>query len=185
MVSNISQKEFEIFSKIPVVGRIFSKGQENVELTQKLSLLIDKNLDLVSETDSLVKNILSEEDYDFYSRWGSMKLLLNEIYEDLSFLESEFEDSNTLFSTLLLKKLSKEELSQLRGSILQYRELAEHLDSILGMENPKKYLILFQDDEELRPTGGFINSIMIVEASNGKIVSKTFHSPPLWLFFQN
>ena len=44
------------------------------------------------------------------------------------------------------------------------------LPGILGMETPKTYLILFQDNLELRPGGGLINSYGILKLNQGKIM---------------
>lgn len=56
-------------------------------------------------------------------------------------------------------------------------ELAENtLDlwpSLLGFEGEKKYLVLFQNNMELRPGGGFIGSYGILTMKNGK--ADTFH----------
>lgn len=40
---------------------------------------------------------------------------------------------------------------------------------ILGGNGPRKYLILFQNNQEMRPTGGFIGSYALVDMANGKI----------------
>lgn len=40
---------------------------------------------------------------------------------------------------------------------------------MLGKDSPRKYLILFQNDAELRPTGGFLTAYAIIEVSNGKV----------------
>lgn len=45
------------------------------------------------------------------------------------------------------------------------------LDNVFGLEKPKKYLILFQNSNELRPTGGFIGSYGLVEIDRGKITN--------------
>lgn len=42
---------------------------------------------------------------------------------------------------------------------------------LLGFNEPKKILILFQNQAEIRPTGGFIGSYGVVELSKGKILS--------------
>lgn len=175
-MTNISQKEFEIFSNIPVLGSVFGSGQEKTELVQKSSKLLKKNIDLLVRSEALFKGFLSEDDYNFNEEWSSVKLLLNEIYEDLSFLENELNSGKSLVSTYYRQKFGKEELSILRNEILNYRKLVGHLDWVLGMKESRKYLVLFQDDSELRPTGGFINTVMIIEIRNGKIFSSAFHS---------
>jgi nucleoside-diphosphate-sugar epimerase len=72
-----------------------------------------------------------------------------------------------------------------RGRINQYKDatglsvsmagdaekLMTDLPELLGIDKPKKYLILFQNSNELRPTGGFIGSYAVLELEEGKIKS--------------
>ena len=53
-------------------------------------------------------------------------------------------------------------------------QLAPVLPSILGFDGPKRYLILAQNEDELRPTGGFITGAGIVLVDNGRIADLTF-----------
>ena len=45
----------------------------------------------------------------------------------------------------------------------------KELPDVLGMNNPRRYMILNQNDSELRPTGGFMGSVTILELYQGKI----------------
>lgn len=49
----------------------------------------------------------------------------------------------------------------------------ETMPSMLGMEGEKAYLILFQDNMELRPGGGVINSYGVLKFNQGKITQFT------------
>lgn len=40
---------------------------------------------------------------------------------------------------------------------------------ILGKDKPRKYLVIFQNDAELRPTGGFMTAYAIIQVDKGKI----------------
>lgn len=51
----------------------------------------------------------------------------------------------------------------------QARPLIKVLPSLLGESEEKKYLILFQNDKELRPTGGFITAFAIFRVEKGVI----------------
>jgi len=44
------------------------------------------------------------------------------------------------------------------------------IPSVLGYQSQKTYLIWFQNDKELRPTGGFITAYAIANVQNGKLV---------------
>lgn len=54
------------------------------------------------------------------------------------------------------------QISKLEEMISQIREVYKHRDELLGKNEEKKYLILFQNNMELRPGGGFIGSYGIV-----------------------
>lgn len=45
--------------------------------------------------------------------------------------------------------------------------------TFMGYDSPKHYLILFQNDSELRPTGGFIGSVGYATVQNGEVVDLT------------
>jgi hypothetical protein len=46
--------------------------------------------------------------------------------------------------------------------------------SLLGVDEPRTYLLLAQNEHELRPTGGFISSVALVRVADGKIVEFDF-----------
>lgn len=51
-----------------------------------------------------------------------------------------------------------------------YRPILEELPSIAGGRGErKKYLVLFQNDNELRPTGGFLTAYSIIYIEDGKV----------------
>jgi hypothetical protein len=47
--------------------------------------------------------------------------------------------------------------------------LVKKLPSLLGMDGERRYLVLFQNDAELRPTGGFITAYAFFRVERGKI----------------
>lgn len=50
------------------------------------------------------------------------------------------------------------------------RPVIEQLPAMAGAEGePKKYLVIFQNDNELRPTGGFMTAYAVIKVENGKI----------------
>ncbi len=49
------------------------------------------------------------------------------------------------------------------------KELFKNVPSLLGYNKSKKYLLLFQNNGELRATGGFIGTYGIVDVKNGEI----------------
>jgi hypothetical protein len=72
-------------------------------------------------------------------------------------------------------------LNHVDGVIDQFSEQLELADDLplayeaLGAEEPKRYLVLFQNPAELRPTGGFVGTIAELELHRGQISSYEFH----------
>ncbi len=60
-----------------------------------------------------------------------------------------------------------EYLSSLKSQLEQSRNMLEIIPSALGAGESKTYLVLFQNDAELRPTGGFIGSVGFISLSSG------------------
>ncbi|MCX6780699.1 MAG: DUF4012 domain-containing protein, partial [Candidatus Magasanikbacteria bacterium] len=67
-------------------------------------------------------------------------------------------------------------VGQARDAILALDNDAEYLSSVgpvilstLGNSSPRRYLIVFQNSAELRPTGGFIGSFALLDIENGEV----------------
>jgi len=52
--------------------------------------------------------------------------------------------------------------------VINGKPLLENANFLLGVDKPRNYLIIFQNDKELRPTGGFITAYTIAKVQNGK-----------------
>jgi hypothetical protein len=52
--------------------------------------------------------------------------------------------------------------------IVDGKPLLENADYLLGVKAPRTYLILFQNDKELRPTGGFLTAYSIAKVEKGR-----------------
>mgnify|MGYP001584455555 CR=1 FL=1 len=57
---------------------------------------------------------------------------------------------------------------QVSQYITESKPLLESAPYLLGMESDRNYLVLFQNDKELRPTGGFLTAYSIMKVSKAK-----------------
>lgn len=65
---------------------------------------------------------------------------------------------------------AQEGVEQVVAGIEEFRPVLEVLPEIAGSDNKrKKYLVLFQNDNELRPTGGFLTAYAVMYVENGKV----------------
>lgn len=64
---------------------------------------------------------------------------------------------------------AKSTVNALAGSLQNFQPIVKLLPDLLGNPDPRKYLILFQNDAELRPTGGFLTAYATLTITKGKI----------------
>jgi hypothetical protein len=83
---------------------------------------------------------------------------------NFAYLYQEGEMINLTQNNEALKSLLNPQYSKLLS-------LSQVLPDVLGFNAEKNYLLLFQNDNELRPTGGFIGSVGELSLKNGEISS--------------
>lgn len=67
---------------------------------------------------------------------------------------------------------AKNAVDQLESFVVDTKPLLLVLPEIMGQDSEKKYLILFQNDKELRPTGGFITAYAVFRVHKGVVTSE-------------
>ncbi len=124
----------------------------------------------------------------FSTIWNVIRPDSPDIFEPEDFELSSQELSyarNTLDHSLAsYKKVDKEALPKvLHSTVSEYSEILGVLDTslndallltgalpdVIGVEGEKEYLLLFQNSNEIRPTGGFIGSYATLTLRDGKI----------------
>ncbi|MDP3941727.1 MAG: DUF4012 domain-containing protein [bacterium] len=108
---------------------------------------------------------------------GKVTPKINELSKSLVAMRDEVDkiDPNH-YPSLLFGKKANSQLKQLRDLtdqgvtfVDEAQPLIKVLPSLLGEAEEKKYLILFQNDKELRPTGGFITAYAVFRIDKGVI----------------
>lgn len=107
--------------------------------------------------------------------------ILDDISADLQVVDSElamidpnrypetFRDMPVREYIIMAQELS----SGASNAIVEYRPVLEELPAVAGAgDETKKYLILFQNDNELRPTGGFLTAYAVINVMNGKVEAR-------------
>jgi len=108
---------------------------------------------------------------------------LDEIGEKLKLAREEIDqiDPGRYPETLFGKKIRVHIVELIRmidGAaeiVLEAKPIISYLKPLLGVPEEKRYLLLFQNDTELRPTGGFITAYAIMTIKNGKITPLGSH----------
>jgi hypothetical protein len=109
---------------------------------------------------------------------------LTHTFENINLALAEIKISEKMIQDLemdIFPKLIQEKINKARSNIAQVKEILAGIDSslpvilkIIGYPLPQRYLFLLQNNNEIRATGGFIGSFMIVQMNDGQIEKVDF-----------
>lgn len=72
-------------------------------------------------------------------------------------------------------KIAKEKIQEISDILVETQQHFPALLKLLGDKHPHRYLVLFQNNNEMRPTGGFIGSYAIIDLNDGLIQKLETH----------
>lgn len=136
-----------------------------IDLTEEGLQVVESAISLRKNGQKLSQLLLKNDKTD--AEKNDVSLRLQKIQEDVSYL------SETL--PLIKQKIPdyhprlsqfKKELNTAIELLEQSQKILVHADKVLAKETEKKYLLLFANNMELRPGGGFIGSFGILKVSD-------------------
>ncbi|MDO8609435.1 MAG: DUF4012 domain-containing protein [bacterium] len=161
-IFNISQT---LFNLVRPTYLLFSIAM----VPDNLIILNDKSINTFIETSAAIENsqeILKsimkkdktqEEKAYLILRIDSLKKELAIIEDNISIISTKIPIQFKRFSNLKLK------MNEGLDGIAKIRKLIQFSDSLLAKDTEKKYLLLFANNMELRPGGGFLGSFGVVK----------------------
>ncbi|MDD5290084.1 MAG: DUF4012 domain-containing protein [Patescibacteria group bacterium] len=137
--------------KLLAAGQYLSASAQKI--TQALSVFNAPEPALTEKISFLHQTIGSEE-----TKINAALNLINEIDKD-----SLPSDAQEKFSALQIGA------KNWQTSIAGLKDILLFSQDILGAETSKRYLVVFQNSNELRPTGGFMGSFAVVDVDKGRV----------------
>ena len=139
-------------------------------LASKIGDKIFENIDLVKDLN--LSNMNSDATPQIFDKFQKLNTDLNGIENEFKSLKINIEniDENKLNEKEKGYVLTlKNNFGTIEKSFYALQAFSQQAPEILGETTDKKYLVLFQNDTELRATGGFIGTYGILTIRNGKI----------------
>ncbi len=147
-------------------GKYLSKAGEDIAMIGKLATEIAAEI-------NQVKNPLQEKNQvsflEIFQKADENLKKIESLLESLSDnlakinLEDIPEDKRTQFAEL------KNKLPEIKLLVRGFINDSQILVDVLGGNGPRKYLFLFQNNHEMRATGGFIGTYGVLDIFNGRI----------------
>lgn len=173
--SVISKGGSKVLSYIPLVGRIYKELFFTAYVSEVGSGMAITSIPLIRNSSDLINHVLGNEIYDPATSASKITGSLDSLYRSLSLFQADSSEAGSggiKTSKLLTSKIDFDKLISLTA---QMKYLSQNLPSLLGKDESKSYLVLFQNNMELRPTGGFIGSFGILTFDGGRISDLTIN----------
>ncbi|MFH1088961.1 MAG: DUF4012 domain-containing protein [Candidatus Uhrbacteria bacterium] len=155
-----------LLSILPSTGSTYKSGTNLISAGEELSEAGEKISQglLAIQTDGLDTTgklaILAES---FKSAWPLLEKANDHLEKvDPTVLPVEYQANFSELQNLLPSFLA---------SIQNVTKFSDTLATLLGAEGKKRYLLLFQNNTEIRPTGGFLGSFAVLDVSHGDITN--------------
>ncbi len=184
LVSSNSCLSNFVLNQSSLYSYLFSSNliDQAILLSKLKTSFIQASETLITITETAQKqflSIFSNNDEDLKTLFQKQALNVKKLYKQISDIQASFkkidlgEDSQ--IEVERIKKFN-DSLTELKRQQEVYLQLSSSLPVLLGLEGKKTYAVLLQNNQELRPTGGFIQAIALLTFDNGKLVSSSVQS---------
>lgn len=120
------------------------KTQDRIQFLMETAPQLAKNIDAISQDLEEAKNSLEKV--------------------DSKYLPENFQGQPIKSTVITLKEILETNLDFIAG----LKPALENLPYFLGQDEARTYLVIFQNDSELRPSGGFLTAYAILEVKDGQ-----------------
>lgn len=165
----IGKAESEVLSYVPLLGYIYKETGYVSFLGTELANLATSGEPLLNSSRQLFGNVLGGDIYDPAPLALDIKSGLANIYQEVAKIQAETlsaRGKNVLAARIVAERIDFEKVKNL---VTEGETLVDNLPDLLGKNGRKTYLILFKNNMELRPTGGFIGSFGLLTFDAGRM----------------
>src|SRR3989339_149844 len=176
-------------------GNSFFEAQKEIEkisgLLSILHTLPNQKLKLASMADSILRGgeIASEIGNQFTSALSifekkeelSIKDIIDSFYTHGKIISKNIQELKIIISQINLRDIPqeyletfiilKEKLKLVDSGLVEFIDILEKLKIFLGFEIDKRYMLVFQNNTEMRASGGFMGSFAVIDFADGQITN--------------
>lgn len=174
VITNTSNSLFNFYNDVPIVNSIYKKVSYIFTVSNYSNSILIKSIDIFEKSKLLHSQIFSKNDEEVdIEGLDSLILETTQVSNTLQLMLSDIKDHPNLVNLIGHSKWAL--LNEVASKSNSLIEIASNLPDIVGVGSARTYMIIFQNNMELRPTGGFIGSFALVSFDNGKMGDMTVY----------
>ncbi len=170
-ISSAADAYLSITPKLLRKNALLSPPQKATGILVRTSNLGIRAISLANSYSEFSEKIFSESTYDLSQYAKRTSVEFDYLYKQASFLQGEADSLEGAGKTFFNNAASKAAFIGLRKEMLLGKRIAEELPNLLGLDKQKTYLLIFQNNLQIRPTGGVIESFALLTFSDGGLIN--------------
>ncbi len=145
-------------------SRLLVEAGSSVDAITNSRSLLEKNLI------SFYESFIGTQSGDVFEISLEIKKQAELAYKDISLLSASLESMGLADSPQL--NSTTREIEKLKSQLVEIQQLTPVVPELFGQQERKNYLVLLQDNQELRPTGGFLQTMALITIDKGVLIDK-------------
>lgn len=162
-----------MLSYVPALGLVYKEVEFADVFTEEADNLGNNLIPVIKDTTQLLNNILGSQVYDSTNLSLKIESETGILYGNVLSIKSKTENASSDGIILANKILNRIDFNWLANLVSGCKTIAGNAPQILGQNESKTYLVLFENNMELRPTGGFIGSFGLITFDGGRLSDLT------------
>lgn len=156
---------------LPSIDQKINKYDQYFDVGLRLTTVLETTAHSAQKGQKLYQTIINPQSQNFQQINTSLKTDLDYLYSQLSLLQSSLNKLSIQSRLKYIHQLKdiKSKIPDLRQRLQLGIAAIEILPQLINTSSPQTYLVLVQNNQELRPTGGFISSISLLTFQNGHL----------------
>lgn len=177
--SNFLKKQISLYEQV-LPPEVFIDSRNLIEISQKIVEYAQYSKDYKGDIEDLVTSFLGKDLLEDILSSQKPAKTAQAYYETASRLLARLNDFKDTQKEDDKQQKIEEFISYVesqKSSLLVYQQLSPVFDLLFGKDGKKTYAVVFQNNQELRPTGGFIQAVALLTVDQGMLVdSQVFSS---------
>ncbi len=164
-------KETQLSWAFPFVNQPLT---QLAELGHRTALAVQLALPLAENSFNLAEAILKDRSFDFDQGIKTISQQMVQLDWQLSLVEALLESRWSLFPPRWRQASQdwRRKISHLRSGLAKAQKIVPQLPWLVGAQGQRRtFLVLLQNNMELRPTGGFIGSFALITFEDGALIN--------------
>lgn len=152
--------------------------RRQAEIAHSFSTAVQQEKSLQAEALNVTNTFLGKQKGDFFAQYLSLSQVLQQQYQQLSLVTSQLQtlrdeqEAEQLPESLLA---IEGQVQDMRRAAVSVQQLDSFIPALFAQHGRRVYAVVIENSQELRSSGGLIESVVLLTIDNGQLLSSSVY----------